>query len=122
MQIKNFGMLWKSKRLIASILFVVFTFYYVDICFFSHSHIINGTTVVHSHLHNKAHAQTGTHTDNELKLISSLSAFQTFAAEVCAPGLGVLLILQAFILPFFEEKIYSKPTACISLRAPPTLF
>lgn len=114
-------MLWKSKRLIASILFVVFTFYYVDICFFSHSHIINGTTVVHSHLHNKAHAQTGTHTDNELKLISSLSAFETLPAEICVLSLGILLLLQVFVLPFFEERIYSSPTTSISLRAPPAL-
>lgn len=114
-------MLWKSKRSIAYILLVVFTFYYVDICFFSHSHTINGTTVVHSHLHNKAHAETGTHSDGELKLISSLSAFQTLAADVSPLILGVLLLLQLFILPFFEEKVYSKPAACISLRAPPTL-
>lgn len=115
-------MLWKGKRIIASLLFVVFTFYYVDICFFSHSHTINGTTVIHSHLHNKSHAQTGTHTDGELKLISSLSAFETLAAEVCTVGSEVLILLQVFILPFFEEKIYSKPAACISLRAPPALF
>lgn len=122
MQIKNKGMLRRSKRLIAYILFVVFTFYYVDICFFSHSHIINGTTVVHSHLHNKAHAQAGTHTDSEFKLISSLSAFHTLAADACAVSLGILLLLQIFILPFFEEGIYSNPTACISLRAPPAIL
>ncbi|MEA5128398.1 hypothetical protein [Proteiniphilum sp.] len=115
-------MLWKGKRLIASVLFVVFTFYYVDICFFSHSHTINGTTVVHSHLHNKAHTETGTHSDSELKLISSLSAFHTLAADMSPVILGVLMLLGMFILPFFEEKIYSKPAACITLRAPPSLF
>ena len=114
-------MLWKGKRLIAYILLVVFTFYYVDICFFSHSHTINGTTVVHSHFHNKSHTQTGTHTDNEFKLISSLSSFHTLAANLSPVILGVLILLQVFILPFFEESINSKPTACISLRAPPTL-
>lgn len=122
MQIKNIGMLRRSKQLITWILFVIFTFYYVDICFFSHSHTINGTTVVHSHFHNKAHTQTGTHTDSELTLISSLSAFQTLSADVCAVSLGILLLLQVFILPFFEERIISNTTACISLRAPPALF
>jgi hypothetical protein len=112
----------KSKELIASILFVIFAFYYVDICFFSHSHIINGTTVVHSHLHNKAHSQTGTHTDGELSLISSLSAFQTLAADTCAVSMGVLLLLQVFIPPFFEKRIYSGASVCISLRAPPSLL
>jgi hypothetical protein len=94
----------------------------VNICFFSHSHIINGATIVHSHLHNKAHAQTGTHTDSELSLISSLSAFQTLAADVCAVSLGILFLLQVFILPFFEKRIFANTSACISLRAPPTLF
>jgi hypothetical protein len=122
LQIKNMEMLWKGKRSIASILFVVFTFYYVNICFFSHSHIINGTTVVHSHFHNKTHAQTGTHTNSELKLISSLSAFKTLPVDMCAVSLVILLLLQLFILPFFKEQIYSDTTACISLRAPPTLF
>ena len=122
MQIKKNVMSRRSKQLITWILFVIFTFYYVDICFFSHSHIINGTTIVHSHLHNKAHTQTGTHTDSELKLISSLSAFQTLPADVSAVSLGILLLLQVFILPFFEERIISNPNACVSLRAPPTLF
>lgn len=112
----------RSKQVIAGILFVIFTLYYVDICFFSHSHIINGTTIVHSHFHNKAHTQTGTHTESELTLISSLSAFHTLPADVCAVSLEILLLLQVFILPFFEERIISNPTACISLRAPPALF
>ncbi len=116
------GMLWRSKQLIASLLFVVFTFYYVDICFFSHSHIINGTTVVHSHLHNKAHSETGTHSDSELSLISSLSDFQTLDVGMGAVGLGIMVLLQVFILPFFEKRIHPKPAASISLRAPPALF
>lgn len=122
MQIKRIGMLRRSKRLITWILFVIFIFYYVDICFFSHSHTINGATVVHSHIHNKAHTEKGMHSDGKLKLISSLSAFQTLAADLSAVIPGVLILLLVFILPFFKEKIYSKPAACISLRAPPTLF
>ena len=115
-------MVWKRKRLIAYILCVIFTFYYVDICFFSHSHTINGTTIVHSHIHNKKHAETDTHSDVELKLISSLSAFHTLAADMSPQIQGILLLLQLFILPFVEEKICTKPAACISLRAPPSLI
>lgn len=122
MQIKNLKMSQRNKQIIGWILFSVFTFYYVNVCFFTHTHIINGTTIVHSHIHNNTHTQTGTHSDSELTLIASLSAFHTLASDVCAVSFGIFLLLQVFILPFFEERIISKPTTSISLRAPPALF
>jgi hypothetical protein len=109
----------KRKQIAALILIVVFAFYYVNICSFYHSHIINGVTIVHSHLHNKAHTQTGTHSDSELTLISALSVFHSFQVALCVVGLGIFLLLQIFIQPFFEEKIVSNSVACISLRGPP---
>lgn len=111
----------RNKQIIGWILFSVFTFYYVNVCFFTHTHIINGTTIVHSHMHNKAHAQTGTHTESEITLISSLSAFHTLAADIYAVIFGLFLLLQIFILPFHEERIISNLTTSISLRAPPAL-
>jgi hypothetical protein len=109
----------KSKQIIALILIAVFAFYYANICSFYHSHIINGVTIVHSHIHNKAHTQTGTHSSSELTLISVLSAFHSLQATLCVVCLGIFLLLQVFILPFFEERIISNPVACISLRGPP---
>lgn len=115
-------MLQKNKQIITRILFTVFTFYYVNVCFFTHTHIVNGTTIVHSHIHNKAHAQTGTHNDSELTLIASLSAFQTLVPIVDGPDLGVFSVLREFLLPFCEERIISCVDVSISLRAPPTCF
>jgi hypothetical protein len=94
----------------------------VNICCFYHSHIINGVTIVHSHIHNKAHAQTDAHSSSELTLISVLSAFQSLEGALGFAGLGIFLLLQTFILPFFEKRIISKPVTHISLRAPPSLF
>lgn len=111
----------KSKQIIAWGLFLVFALYYANICFFSHSHIINGATIVHSHFHTEAHAQTGTHSDSELTLISILSTFQSFQATLYFIGIGIFLSLQVFLLLFFEERVISSPTVCISLRAPPVL-
>ncbi|MDR1557619.1 MAG: hypothetical protein LBS88_11435 [Tannerellaceae bacterium] len=110
----------RSKQIVALILITVFAFYYVNICFFYHSHIINGTTIVHSHIYNKAN--TGTHSSSELTLISSLSVFHSLQASVCFVGLGIFLLLQTFILSFSEKRIILNPIACISLRAPPSLF
>jgi hypothetical protein len=112
----------KGRQIISRILIVIFAFYYVNVCFFYHSHIINGVTIVHSHVHSKAHTQTGTHSSSQLTLISALSAFQSLQANLCFTGLGLFLFLQAVIRPFFRDIIIPKSVACISLRAPPALF
>jgi hypothetical protein len=111
-----------SRQITGRILIVLFAFYYVSICFFYHSHILNGVTIVHSHIHSKAHAQTGTHSDSELNLISTLSSFLSLKAGASFVELEVFLLLQCFILPFFERKLILRPVACLSLRAPPALF
>jgi hypothetical protein len=109
----------KNKQVIAYILIVIFASYYANICFFYHSHVINGATIVHSHFYNKTHTQTGTHGEKEITLIPALSVFQSLQAAVYFIGLGIFFLFQAFILPFYEKRILSAPVACISLRAPP---
>jgi hypothetical protein len=98
---------------------MLFALYYANICFFYHTHIINGVTIVHSHIHSAAHAQTGTHSSSELTLISILSSFQTLQAGLCIAGLGIFLYIQAIIRPFVEDRIIRKTADCISTRAPP---
>lgn len=110
------------KQLISRILILIFVSYYANICFFYHSHIINGVTIVHSHIHGKAHAQAGTHSSSELTLISVLSSFQTLQAGLYIGGLGVFLFLQAIIQPFFEGMNIRESAVCLSTRAPPRAF
>jgi len=87
---------------------------------FYHSHVINGATIVHSHFHSKAHTQTGTHSESELTLISALSVLQSVQPTVCFISFGVLFFLQ-IINSFFHNRIYIRPKASTSLRAPPVL-
>jgi hypothetical protein len=110
------------RRLISCILIAIFALYYANICFFYHTHIINGVTIVHSHIHSKAHAQTGIHSSSELTLITVLSFFQSLQAGLCFAGPGLFLFLQAIIRPFLENIIIQKPAACISTRAPPYVY
>jgi hypothetical protein len=112
----------KGRQIAGSILMVIFVFYYANICFFYHSHIINGVTIVHSHIHSKAHAQTGTHNQSELTLIAALSVLQTLQVDLCFAGLGIFLLLQAIVRHFFKGEVIPKSVACISLRAPPYIF
>lgn len=122
LNLKQLLMSKKSRQILGRILIVIFAFYYANICFFYHSHIINGVTIVHSHIHNKAHTQTSTHSVSELILISTLSSFQSFQVNLCFAGLGIFLFLQAIICLFFKGRIIPKSVACISLRAPPHVF
>jgi ABC-type multidrug transport system fused ATPase/permease subunit len=108
-----------KKRLIAYILVTIFALYYANICFFYHSHIINGITIVHSHIHSNAHAQTGTHSSSELALISILSTFHSLQAGLCFAGVGVFLFLQAIIRSFIEDGTVQQIAVRISARAPP---
>jgi hypothetical protein len=115
-------MVQKSKRIVALILMAVFAFYYANICFSYHSHIINGTTIVHSHFYSKAHIQAGTHNVSELTLISALSVIQSLAAACCPVVAGIFLLIHIFIRPLPVERIIACSAAPASLRAPPSLF
>ena len=59
-----------------SILLVLFVSYYANITFFSHAHIINGVTIVHSHFHtgfdNSQHPQHQ-HSTADIQLIAVIS-------------------------------------------------
>ena len=68
----------KSRHIIARtaamVLLLLFATYYVQVNFFVHSHIVNGVTVVHSHMHRSTHhdTDTGGHSETELTIISSI--------------------------------------------------
>ena len=111
----------RTKRLIGIILIMIFACYYANITLFYHGHVINGTTIVHSHFHGKDHAQTGTHTGSEVTLISTLSAFQSCAAVLFFTGLTVSLLSVGLFRATLERKAISRPVPYCSLRAPPVL-
>lgn len=116
---KTWQMLQKNKQIVGSILVIIFAFYYANICFFTHSHIINGVTIVHSHFHNKAHTQSGTHSESELTLIAALSVLQSVKTALGFAGLGIFLVLLAIVSLVSIEKFVSTLAACRFLRAPP---
>ncbi len=65
---------------------VIFIAYFCSITFFTHSHDINGVTIVHSHPF-KADANGNPnheHTGNELQLIDALSTFYVENAIILA--------------------------------------
>ena len=112
----------KSKQILAGILAFLFAFYYANSNFFYHSFTKNGITFIHSHLHNKAHTQTGTHNDNELNLISFLSQIQSFQAALCLFGIGLFLLFSTQYKIDYKKTPVTVITGIPLLRAPPALL
>jgi|GEM_PF-5223890 len=112
----------RKKQIIAGILALIFAFYYANSNFFYHSFTKNGITFIHSHLHNNAHKQAGTHSDNELNLISFLSHFQSSQAVMCFFGIGLFLLFSILYKIEYKKEPVSVITGNSLLRAPPALF
>lgn len=104
------------------LLLALYIGYYFSVTSFTHSHIINGVTIVHSHFHTQNHIQKGTHSENEITLISELSAFQSREAVPGFTGLGLFFFLQAVLRPLFRDRLISETVIRISSRAPPSLL
>lgn len=101
-----------------------FVFYYVDVNFFCHPHVINGSTIVHSHLHGRHHGDTpdGHHSTSEITLIAQLT--NQFLTTGDTPDTeqivdeGKPLIYN--VVP--TKNAVALHLVVISLRAPPSLF
>jgi hypothetical protein len=112
----------RYKQILIASLLAIFTTYYVDITFFQHTHIMNGVTIVHSHFHGKAHTHSGTHSVNELTLISALSDFQSEQMAEAYTAPAFLILLNKLNAPLPQNNIHLTPSLHISLRAPPHSF
>ena len=87
----------KRYRIIAALLLLLFAHYWCGISLFTHSHVVNGVVVVHSHPYKAEHA----HTQSQIKTIFQLSTFQTLGdASPCIE------------LPFWLIPLWSITFAC----------
>jgi len=111
----------KVKNSIRYFLLILFVSYAAGITLFTHSHVINGVTIVHSHPYNKDVPHS--HSTVELDLLHLLNHF-------VSTSLVVVAITQLFI-PLFSVTLFSKPIdiryhvpyfGLAYLRAPPVLF
>lgn len=116
----------ENKRALAIKLFflIVFCLYSCSVSFFTHTHIINGVTIVHSHFYTTDDdgKPTHEHTGAEIQLINSLSIY--FVAGLIVAFILILAFdLKPRLLvsksPFFVlqsiHREYSR------LRPPPVL-
>ena len=106
------------KTYIASFLLTLFCCYLCGISMFSHTHIVNGTSIVHSHFGGNGEHQ---HSESQYAVIDILSNFQS----------ETVVNYAAVNTPFFhtseiftEYNAPSKPCLVhpvLSLRGPPQL-
>jgi len=113
------------KRLLQDImrifLPVLFLTYLVAITSFSHTHMVNGVTIVHSHPYNKHAAHN--HTSVEFHLIHSLSLFDSdYAGGLCFLSHFIPILLFVLLGDSFCFRLNSPNHGITSLRAPPAVF
>ena len=115
----------KSRHIIARtaamVLLLLFATYYVQVNFFVHSHIVNGVTVVHSHMHRSSHhdTDTGGHDSTELTLIATLNSQFLFTGEMPDTDLSADYQLLNTIGIQQNCVFVTQHTFCLVPRAPP---
>lgn len=116
--------LWKYilRQGAALMMLLLFVGYYVDVNFYSHAHIINGVTIVHSHMHNKHHHDTneGGHTATEITLIANMATQFLTTGETALTELAVFDTLLLTLGCEQDSQTTSIHLSCPSLRAPPS--
>lgn len=101
---------------------LLFVAYYVDVNFFAHVHIINGVTIVHSHIHGEHHHDTeaGGHTVSEIALIANMAGqfLSTGETDQTEPEAIVVCLLTLDV--WQDAEVLAVHLACPSLRGPPS--
>ena len=100
----------------ASLLLVLFSCYFAGISMFSHVHIVNGGTVVHSHLGGDSEHN---HSDGQYAVIDMLSLFQSEAAGNLPSISSPLFYSSEICIDYSAQDILSGVLSVQSLRGPP---
>ena len=111
----------KIKRL-RVLLPVLFILYFCNLSFFTHLHIINGVTIVHSHPYqtDSEGNPTHNHSTKEIQLIDALSTFYSVGAFVLSVTSLLFNLWQKDLsTPYFFHFYGASQASCLRLRAPP---
>ena len=98
----------KIRTYTALFLMVVFCSYYAGISMFSHTHIANGSSIVHSHLGGGTDHQ---HSDSQYAVIDILSSFQSeTAATFQSAGIPLQTISESYAVheaPSYQSQVHT---------------
>ncbi|NDV65123.1 hypothetical protein [Bacteroides sp. 224] len=105
-------------KILRCLLPVLFISYLAGITLFTHSHVVNGVTIVHSHPFNEDAEHS--HSTTEFQLIHLLSQVLTGGAVILPLLLFVYYILFALLAAKPQRSFYHSPyQGVLTLRGPP---
>lgn len=107
----------KRNRIAGISLLILFALYWCGITLFTHSHVVNGVVIVHSHPYKTEH----THTQAQFETIFYLSLLQTSGDTQSDLDLPLWLIPLFTIIFICTSVLPVRPVADVSARAPPFL-
>ena len=100
----------------AFFLLLVFLCYYSSIRFFSHVHIVNGNSIVHSHF---GGSSDHNHTDSEYTVIDILSQFQSDVIADYSHTEAPFFLLSEITIGVDQSAIVTAIFDCCTRRGPP---
>ena len=106
------------RKYIAIGLMMIFCSYYAGISMFSHTHIANGSSVVHSHLGGTADHD---HSDSQYAVIDILSHFQSESAVDCLGVPSPFFLLSESYTVYDTPVCLNAERAVHTLRGPPVV-
>ena len=100
----------------AVILLLIFSCYYSGISLFAHVHVVNGSSVVHSHL---GGGSDHNHSDSQYAVIDILSHFQSeCAVDLSTVGTPFFQLSESCIV-YEAPFVLNGVRAVLGLRGPP---
>lgn len=104
------------KKYAALLLLMLFSCYYSGISMFSHVHLVNGASVVHSHLGGEVEHN---HSESQYVVIDLLSNFQSETAESFCSVESPFFMLSDLCISSYVSAESDGVTLVHSLRGPP---
>lgn len=104
------------RKYSAVVLLILFSCYYSGISLFSHTHIVHGSSVVHSHLGGGAEHD---HSDSQYAVIDILSNFQSESAVSFHCSGTPFFILSESYVGYETPSHQDEHHPALSLRGPP---
>ena len=106
------------RTYVALWLMVIFCSYYAGISMFSHTHIANGSSVVHSHL---GGTEDHDHSESQYAVIDILSHFQSESAVGCIGVPSPFFQLSESCIACGAPVFLNAERAVHTLRGPPVV-
>lgn len=111
-----------TRALWAGALLLLFCAYYANVTLFSHYHIVDGVTIVHSHFYSDDHTSSpdnNSHTKSEITLIKAISNYTVELQNSIIFVSFVMITAYTIYYMGVEQRSIKNSYSSKQLRAPP---